>query len=237
MTINRYAGKTVAALVLIIASAQSALAEAAKPGEIAAPQTFDPLVVGQSYTIRLGKIGHTNTVQATLTGQRVFEGKNQYRFDIGTTDDFGAPEFRIVGDSQVVRYDAEGNEVKVKIARSINVEDVTARLAEAQAELIVANEREALVINQQYDIKLGRGDTTRVVAAILLGEATQENGAKQYNFFFGAGFDAATVKVYGSQVVRGAPIQEEEPEATEPDVDNGFDPDAELPDFEETLAN
>ena len=92
--------------------------------------------------------------------------------------------------------------VSPKIQARVDLLNVT--LAELQTQLAEATAKEVLVVGNQYSIHVGKGDTARVIEATLIGQRTKENGAAEFRFSHGEGFDARFYDVSFTKVVTDA---------------------------------
>lgn len=179
--------------------------------ELTAAIAGETLVVGQTYSIHIGKGDTARVIEATLMGQRVREnGSAEFRFSAG--EGFDA-RFYDVSYGKVVLDLPEGTVTSATIAKNIarleTKRDGLAAKLEAQAL------REQLVDGQTYDLKVGKGDTADVVRAVLLGQAEDEDGTKQFKFFYGQGFGAEVVTVGIRRVVLADDTAEEVEEVQE----------------------
>lgn len=75
------------------------------------------------------------------------------------------------------------------------------KLVELKAQLQEALAREVLVEGQVYQIHVGKGDTAAVISATLVGQRARENGAVEFRFSAGVGFDARYYDLSFSKVV------------------------------------
>lgn len=175
----------------------------------------ETLVNGNTYSIHVGKGETARVIEAVLIGQRTKEnGAAEFRFSAG--EGFDA-RFYDVSYGKVVLDLPEGTVTSAAIAKQITrLETKRDGLAEKLAAQAL---RETLVDGQAYDIKVGKGETAAVVRAVLLGQQEDEEGTKQFKFFYGEGFGAEVVVVGIKRVV----LAEEQPE----EVENDFSDNAE----------
>ena len=148
--------------------------------ELATAKERETLVVGEDYTIKVGRKSEQaelNTyaeVQATLIAQAEQDGKIIYKFRYGE----GFDETTVVGDANRVVWE-DGDE-KVR-----STEVITNRIVKAQDELEAldteyaeAEARESVAAGDTVSVKLGRGETAREVPAKVLGVHTDATGKK-----------------------------------------------------------
>lgn len=205
----------IAALPAIRVQLQAEL-EAAKGREV--------LVIGQSYPIYQGRGEGRTVVEAVLVNQRTTEeGGTEFAFQV-------PGEFipvRLTARS-LATDTAKGEDGK-KLPSSAAIAKKLAGLADAEevleAQLAEALEREQLVINATYNIKVGRGADAKVVPAVLLGEFVESKSKtvvvdgvetvktteqKLLNFFYGSGADARTVQITAKSVVLSTEAEDAE---------------------------
>lgn len=77
----------------------------------------------------------------------------------------------------------------------------TAKLAEVQGQLESVDKLEGVTAGSQVTVKLGRADTARIEAGTITGVKTNEDGSRQFKFFYGVGFDSDTVVINEGQIV------------------------------------
>lgn len=205
----------IAALPAIRVQLQAEL-EAAKGREV--------LVIGQSYPIYQGRGEGRTVVEATLLNQRTTEeGGTEFLFQV--PDEF--VPVRLTARS-LATDEAKGEDGK-KLPSSAAIAKKLAGLADAEevleAQLAEALEREQLVVNATYNIKVGRGADAKVVPAVLLGEFVESKSKtvvvdgvetvktteqKLLNFFYGSGADARTVQITAKSVVLSTEAEDAE---------------------------
>jgi len=205
----------IAALPVVRAQLQEQL-EAAKGREV--------LVIGQSYPIYQGRGEGRTVVEAVLVNQRTTEeGGTEFAFQV-------PGEFIPVRlTARSLATDEAKDENGKKLPSSAAVAKKLASLADAEevleAQLAEALEREQLVINATYNIKVGRGADAKVVPAVLLGEFVESKSKtivvdgvetvktteqKLLNFFYGSGADARTVQITAKSVVLSTEAEDAE---------------------------
>lgn len=205
----------IAALPAIRAQLQTQL-EAAKAREV--------LVIGNNYPIYQGRGEGRVVVEAKLLNQRTTEeGGTEFLFQV--PDEFVPVRLTARSLATDTAKDEEGK----KFPSSAAVAKKLAGLADAEevleAQLAEALEREQLVINATYNIKVGRGADAKVVPAVLLGEFVESKSKtivvdgvetvktteqKLLNFFYGAGADARTVQITAKSVVLSTEAEDAE---------------------------
>lgn len=205
----------IAALPAIRVQLQAEL-EAAKGREV--------LVIGQSYPIYQGRGEGRTVVEATLLNQRTTdEGGTEFLFQV--PDEF--VPVRLTARS--LATDEAKDEDGKKLPSSAAIAKKLAGLADAEevleAQLAEALEREQLVVNATYNIKVGRGADAKVVPAVLLGEFVESKSKtvvvdgvetvktteqKLLNFFYGSGADARTVQITAKSVVLSTEAEDAE---------------------------
>ena len=194
--------------------AKIAAAIVALQAEQVQAQAREVLDVGATYHIQVGKGETADVVPAVLIGQRTNDkGVNELRFQTG--EGFDA-RFHDVKIGRVVFPESEDGADKPRSSAKIAaiLDKLAADKEVAEANLVEAEARETLEDGKQYNIQIGRGETRRVVPAVLLGqnvavvEKHDEEGnvissrnVKQLKFFYGAGFDAEVVIVGPAAVV------------------------------------
>jgi hypothetical protein len=77
----------------------------------------------------------------------------------------------------------------------------TTKLAEVKLELETSERLSSVGVGTLVTVKLGRAETTREVAAEVLGVKDDDNGARRYKISYGEGFDADVVIIQPSQIV------------------------------------
>jgi uncharacterized protein YxjI len=183
------------------------------------------LVVGDVYTIQVGKGETAKVLEAKLVGQRQLNAASAVEFRFEHGEGFDA-RFYDLSYSKVVLPVGEGevplssNKIAALITRATtnlaNVDSYVGKVAKVAAKVEV-------VVSQTYNIKTGKGETAAVVQAVVMAERTTEEGAQEFAVFTGAGFDAKVLVIKGNRFVfDGA---EEAPEEAE--VEEGIDLDAE----------
>lgn len=89
----------------------------------------------------------------------------------------------------------------------------TTKLAELKNEIETGERLSSVDVGSAVVIRIGRGDTSKEVAARILGVKDDEaNGSRRYKAAYGEGFDADTVIIQPSQIVSvivegGAPAE------------------------------
>lgn len=175
--------------------------------DLEAAASKEQLVVGETYSISVGKGETARVIEATLVGQRVREnGSPEFRFSAG--EGFDARFYDVSYNKVAVELE-EGQVPSATIAKNIvrleNKRDGLAAKLEAQAA------RETLVDGETYEIKVGKGETAGVVRAVLLGQQDDEDGSKVFKFFYGSGFESTIVTCGIRRVVLvDAPVEEED---------------------------
>ena len=186
-------------LNMTLAELQTQLAEATAK---------EVLVVGNQYSIHVGKGATARVIEATLLGQRTKENSAaEFRFSHG--DGFDA-RFYDVSFTKVVT-DAEGLS-SAKVAANIGrvetkINDLLTGKVKIKGLIEIEN-------GQTYNIKVGKGETAGVVPAVLMDQRTDENGNQEFAFFTGAGFDAQVIICKSSRVVLEE-VEETDAEETE----------------------
>lgn len=91
------------------------------------------------------------------------------------------------------------NQVAPKV--QLKIDTLRGNIAELQVALSAALANEQLTDGAVYSIHIGKGDTARVVEATLLGQRVKDNGAAEFRFSHGEGFDARFYDVAYNRVV------------------------------------
>ena len=182
-----------------VASIQAAIAAAVAINfneQFAAAQAAEVLVDGEVYQVRDGIQG--GTVDGLLLGQQVGEdGKTKYKFQVGSGFD---QKIITCGAGRVVVETEDGVKVQTTAQVAAAQKANEAKIERLQAELAVAEARENLVVGDDYDIKVGRGETRRVVTATLLGIGETEVG-RRFKFIFGHVFETEVVVIGAEHIV------------------------------------
>ena len=166
------------------------------------------LAIGETYQILQGRADTRCIVDAVLVAQKYDEAKGVqlYRFSYG--DGFDA-KF-VIGSARIVVWpdsdpDDEGKGVRSVTKLAALLVKCQSQIDKARADYEDASKQEDLEIGGTYDISIGRGETRKVVPAILLGQGFKtlvKLGADgepvtyqvpQLKFFYGEGFDAEIV--------------------------------------------
>ena len=178
--------------------------------QLAEATAKEVLVVGNQYSIHVGKGDTARVIEATLLGQRTKEnGSAEFRFSHGESFD---ARFYDVSFTKVVT-DVEGLS-SAKVAANISrvetkINDLLTGKVKIKGLIEIEN-------GSTYNVKVGKGETAGVVPAVLMDQRTDENGTQEFAFFTGAGFDAQVIICKSSRVV----LEEvEETAAEETDVD------------------
>lgn len=77
----------------------------------------------------------------------------------------------------------------------------TIKLAEVKQEIETSERLSSVTVGTAITAKLGRAETTREVAAVVVGVKDDEAGARRYKISFGDGFDADVQVIQPSQIV------------------------------------
>lgn len=85
------------------------------------------------------------------------------------------------------------------------IEELQAQVVELKQQIIDVAATEALTVGQVYSIQVGKGETSRVLDATLIGQRSRDNGAVEYRFSHGEGFDARFYDLSIQKVVREVP--------------------------------
>lgn len=88
-------------------------------------------------------------------------------------------------------------QAKVDAAR-VEIEALKQRIQEVAG-------TEALVVGQTYSISVGKGETARIIEAVLIGERKKDTGASEFRFSAGEGFDARFYDLSINKVIRDVP--------------------------------
>ena len=172
----------------------------------------ETLNVGSTYSISIGRGDTARVVEAELLGQRVKEnGATEFRFSHG--EGFDARFYDLAYNRVVTDNDGVSS---ATIARNIarletNIANFVSGKTAVQGVLDLEN-------GQTYEVKVGRGDTAGVVAAVLMDQRYDESGNQEFAFFTGAGFTAEVIKCRAGRVVEpSGAVAEAEPELAEDD--------------------
>lgn len=182
--------------------------------QLAAALATETLNVGQTYSISIGRGDTARVVEAQLLGQRVKEnGATEFRFSHG--EGFDARFYDVSYNRVVTDNDGVPSATIAKnIARlETNIENLISGKTAVKGVLDLEN-------GQTYNVKVGRGDTAGVVAAVLMDQRYDESGVQEFAFFTGAGFDAQVIKCRAGRVVDPSvdpseAVAEDEPELAE----------------------
>ena len=163
--------------------------------QMSAALANETLVDGAVYSIHIGKGDTAAVVEATLIGQRVKDnGASEYRFSHGEGFDaryYDLPYNRVVTDNDAVS--------SATIAKNIaRIETTIENLISGKTTVKGVID---LVNGQTYNVKVGRGDTAGVVAAVLMDQRYDESGNQEFAFFTGHGFSAEVIKCRAGRVV------------------------------------
>ena len=154
------------------------------------------LVDGQVYQVRDGVQG--GTVAGLLLGQQVgVDGKTKYKFQVGSGFD---QKVITCGAGRVVVETEDGVNVQTTAQVAAAQKANEAKIERLQAELAIAEERENLQVRAEYNIKVGRGETRRVVAATLVGIGETEVG-RRFKFIFGHEFETELAVIGAEHIV------------------------------------
>ena len=182
-----------------VASIQAAIAVAVAIDfneQFAAAQAAEVLVDGEVYQVRDGIQG--GTVDGLLLGQQVGEdGKTKYKFQVGSGFD---QKIITCGAGRVVVETEDGVKVQTTAQVAAAQKANEAKIERLQAELAIAEERENLQVGAEYNIKVGRGETRRVVAATLVGIGETEVG-RRFKFIFGHEFETELAVIGAEHIV------------------------------------
>lgn len=112
---------------------------------------------------------------------------------------------------------AEKQAARVKLL-SDRIETDTAALAALKNEIETGERLSSVGVGSAVVIRVGRGETSKEVAARILGVKDGEDGSRRYKAAYGEGFDADTVIIQPSQIISvivegGAPAATAEPVA------------------------
>ena len=184
--------RSVASIQAAIETAQAVDFNAA----FAAAQAAEVLVDGEVYQVRDGIQG--GTVDGLLLGQQVGEdGKTKYKFQVGSGFD---QKIITCGASRVVVETEDGVKVQTTAQVAAAQKANEAKIERLKAELAIAEERENLQVGAEYNIKVGRGLTRRVVAATLVGIGETEVG-RRFKFIFGHEFETELAIIGAEHIV------------------------------------
>ena len=184
-----------AAIATLVASIQGDLQVA-----LAEAREAETLTVGNVYPIQVGKIGAVEIVDATLLGIFTDEdGKSTFKFTYGDGAD---TEVVKCSAHRIKITDAEGKPVKTVAQVEAQIAAAHAKVAKLEEEAAIAKERENLVVGETYNIKVGRGDTRRVEAGVLVGIAETEVGTR-FKFVFGEGFNTDVASISAEHIAWG----------------------------------
>ncbi len=98
----------------------------------------------------------------------------------------------------------------------------TAKLQEVKLDIETAARLDGVGEGSAIVARIGRADTSKEVAARVLGVKEDENGSRRYKIAFGSGFDADAAIIQASQIVRI--LVEGEPEPVSEEIPVGYDP-------------
>lgn len=174
-------------------------------------------VIGEQYTILVGKPGSKEPVLATLVAQGQDEkGSLRFRFQYGEGFDLQVVNVRA---ASIQDDDIEGVEEGQRSAGKIQklLDKLEADLEVLEIDLVAAEQREHLEDGATYTIRVGRGENQREVLGVLMGqkdiatefvknkgtddEVNVTRNRKVLKFFIGAGFDAEIVALTVKNVV------------------------------------
>lgn len=158
--------------------------------EYATAKERETLEIGKTYPIKVGRADTADVVDAVLSAQAETDRGMMYRFVVGS----GMEAKFVDGNASRVVWD-DGQEVRSTEVVNNRIVKAEQDLAQLEADLVVAEQREAVEEGEVYPIKLGRGETVRIVEAKLLGSKVDEKGIKRFNMMQGTGFEASCVQV------------------------------------------
>jgi hypothetical protein len=78
----------------------------------------------------------------------------------------------------------------------------TAKLAEVKLDIETASRLDGVVAGSAIIARIGRAETSKEVAARVLGIKEDDNGSRRYKIAFGEGFDADAAIIQASQIIR-----------------------------------
>ena len=78
----------------------------------------------------------------------------------------------------------------------------TAKLAEVKLDIETASRLDGVVAGSAIIARIGRADTSKEVAARVLGIKEDDNGSRRYKLAFGEGFEADAAIIQASQIIR-----------------------------------
>ncbi len=177
--------------------------------ELTQAEAAEVLNIGEEYAFEYGK-GETKrayTGRLIATGEAKSEKRSRfvYRFLVGEGLDqvfLDVTRDKIKADVELPEGVREASEIRKDITKIENqIEDLIEDRDTPVGQL-------ELTDGQSYQIKIGKGATKRIVMAILLGQNIDEDGKQEFNFFYGAGFEARTFIGTARHLVR----EEEQPE-------------------------
>lgn len=92
--------------------------------------------------------------------------------------------------------------LRLKIAQTeARIQRDTEALAELQGELQGIERLASVAPGTAVTVRLGRGETTREVNAVVVGVKADEDSATRYKVQYGEGFDADVAVVFSTQII------------------------------------
>jgi len=153
------------------------------------------LVVGESYSLHVGKGETARVVEGTLMGQRVKDnGAAEFKFSVG--EGFDARFFE-TSFSKVIT-DVEGMS-SAKVAA--NISRVETKITDLLSGNVKIKGVIDLVNGETYTVRTGKGETAGTVEAVLMDQRYGEDGSQEFAFFTGVGFNAQVIKCSARRVV------------------------------------
>lgn len=162
--------------------------------EVAATEA---LVVGQTYSISVGKGETARVIEATLIGERKKDtGASEFRFSAGTGFD---ARFYDLSINKVIRDVPEGTISSATLSKNISrlettIENLLSGKVRLKGQIDIVN-------GQQYTIKCGKPGSGETTTAVLMDQRFNDAGNQEFVFFYGAGFDAKVVICGSNRVV------------------------------------
>lgn len=162
--------------------------------EVAATEA---LVVGQQYSIQVGKGETARIIEATLIGERKKDtGASEYRFSAG--EGFDA-RFYDLSINKVVRDVPEGTVSSATLSKQVSrletsIENLLSGKVKLKGQIDLVN-------GESYTIKTGKPGSGETTTAVLMDQRFNDVGNQEFAFFYGAGFDAKVVVCGSSRVV------------------------------------
>lgn len=81
------------------------------------------------------------------------------------------------------------------------IEADTKKLAEVEVEAATAEKLASVTVNTALVVRIGRAETSKEVAARVLGIKEEESGSLRYKVVFGEGIDTDVVLIQASQII------------------------------------